>query len=168
MICRAPHGARGLKHDANTAFRKRSKSRPAWGAWIETHRPMLDLGLRRCRAPHGARGLKHRASSPGCRDRGRAPHGARGLKLTRLVNAGGQERRAPHGARGLKHGQRHGLLRGRRSRPAWGAWIETRWATRGTSSWQWSRPAWGAWIETLGMVQGRAWRLVAPRMGRVD
>ena len=32
-------------------------SRPAWGAWIETHRRLFAcIGSRR--APHGARGLK--------------------------------------------------------------------------------------------------------------
>ena len=104
MNSRAPHGARGLKRLINDPRRGSDASRPAWGAWIETH--SRDLGLPRhpCRAPHGARGLKHpsilfvisvipsrpawgawietcylpRAAAP---RGGRAPHGARGLKL---------------------------------------------------------------------------------------
>ena len=31
-----------------------------------------------------------------------------------------------------------------------------------------SRPAWGAWIETLGMTAEDVASRVAPRMGRVD
>ena len=57
---------------------------------------------------------------------GRAPHGARGLKqkLVEMLKLSGG--RAPHGARGLK------LMPGTEdqhytvSRPARGAWIETR------------------------------------------
>ena len=37
LFCRrAPHGARGLKRFRVLQRRKRGKSRPAWGAWIET------------------------------------------------------------------------------------------------------------------------------------
>ena len=35
-ICRAPHGARGLKHRNLTTSHTRRRSRPARGAWIET------------------------------------------------------------------------------------------------------------------------------------
>ena len=76
-------------------------------------------------------------------------------------------RRAPHGARGLKLLAYRGEGSGGRSRPAWGAWIETlegvlRKICNG------SRPAWGAWIETLTVASPRGTDKVAPRMGRVD
>ena len=33
---RAPHGARGLKHECFGTCEVVAESRPAWGAWIET------------------------------------------------------------------------------------------------------------------------------------
>ena len=36
FVCRAPHGARGLKHCMDLPLSKQRESRPAWGAWIET------------------------------------------------------------------------------------------------------------------------------------
>ena len=56
---RAPHGARGLKRDCIRHRLQSLLSRPARGAWIETHPPGPDRPAA-CRAPHGARGLKHR------------------------------------------------------------------------------------------------------------
>ena len=56
-------------------------------------------------------------------------------------------RRAPHGARGLKQLVWRLCRLGLRSRPAWGAWIETPIAMRRDGVIV-SRPAWGAWIET--------------------
>ena len=99
-------------------------SRPAWGAWIEM--PSMSIarisGFRR--APHGARGLKWLAERNGVFGGGRAPHGARGLKFVCELR----------------------LRLRRRSRPAWGAWIEMGNA-RGDDEDFRSRPAWGAWIE---------------------
>ena len=55
----------------------------------------------------------------------RAPHGARGLKLDARILRRRIRRRAPHGARGLKL-TKDGRFRDiHKSRPAWGAWIET-------------------------------------------
>ena len=76
---------------------------------------------------------------------GRAPHGARGLKH-RLRRVGRPRRgRAPHGARGLKQEGPAAAQRGPASRPARGAWIETRDQRK-----------------TAGTIT------VAPRTGRVD
>ena len=36
FCCRAPHGARGLKHGYIDVNYTVMLSRPAWGAWIET------------------------------------------------------------------------------------------------------------------------------------
>ena len=81
-----------------------SESRPAWGAWIETDYTSAVLAIDNSRAPHGARGLK------------------RHLVICKRVRLS----RAPHGARGLKQSVKgHPVLR-QGSRPAWGAWIETR------------------------------------------
>ncbi len=55
--------------------------------------------------------------------------------------------RAPRGARGLKQQYHSGGGALKRSRPARGAWIETRQFARGRQH-LWSRPARGAWIET--------------------
>ena len=78
-------------------------SRPAWGAWIETHRDVEHA--RRCG--------------------GRAPHGARGLKPLSVLLSHALFGRAPHGARGLKQLCFLPLKKFPLSRPAWGAWIET-------------------------------------------
>ena len=53
------------------------------------------------------------------------------------------------------------------SRPAWGAWIETSGVPVDTSITK-SRPAWGAWIETVHDWGKSKPLLVAPRVGRVD
>ena len=148
MERRAPHGARGLKlicwidvmihpksRPAWSAWIETSfalpqsphpVSRPAWGAWIETSSVTVSMTLRYCRAPHGARGLKLALAAAGGTDLGRAPHGARGLKHRCADYTAGSECRAPHGARGLKPVacKLHNLTP--ESRPAWGAWIETR------------------------------------------
>ena len=97
------------------------------------------------RAPHGARGLKRRRSGLPWRQDRRAPHGARGLKQEEMQGLANERGRAPHGARGLKRDWRRRRLQKLRSRPAWGAWIET---NRRQSTQSLCR--------------------VAPRMGRVD
>ena len=53
------------------------------------------------------------------------------------------------------------------SRPAWGAWIETRYNVNAFFEIL-SRPAWGAWIETFDACGLHMTARVAPRMGRVD
>jgi len=53
------------------------------------------------------------------------------------------------------------------SRPARGAWIETRMAWCIFFSCM-SRPARGAWIETVSLPLCRQYIAVAPRAGRVD
>src|ERR1019366_4671096 len=57
--------------------------------------------------------------------------------------AGG--RRAPRGARGLKHHEQSQHRRDAKSRPTWGAWIETITSKSKLSAYL-SRPTWGAWI----------------------
>ena len=37
MICRSPHGERGLKFDGVDGGNGPEMSLPAWGAWIEIH-----------------------------------------------------------------------------------------------------------------------------------
>ncbi len=58
VLCRTPHGVRGLKSTDTESWGKAFASHPARGAWIE----MVAVGSRSrhsaCRAPHGARGLK--------------------------------------------------------------------------------------------------------------
>ena len=76
---------------------------------------------------------------------GRAPHGARGLKHGEVDKVKVAMSRAPHGARGLK------LCRAN--------------VNLGLSP---SRPAWGAWIETRREQTRISLTNVAPRMGRVD
>ena len=100
-----------------------STSRPARGAWIETDSTWRKTATSRRRAPHGARGLK-------------LPE----VQEQRLFAC-----RAPHGARGLKLKLNNWEVVVKLSRPARGAWIETRMR----------------WEETLYI-------LVAPRTGRVD
>ncbi len=79
-------------------------SRPARGAWIETIEIVLAEYADPGRAPHGARGLKLGVSPGRNAGIGRAPHGARGLKRITCVVA-------------------CVIVM---SRPARGAWIETR------------------------------------------
>ena len=97
----------------------------------------------------------------------RAPHGARGLKLLSLGAELRKYRRAPHGARGLKQAYWCYVSVACLSRPARGAWIETR-RRQGRSLNRGSRPARGAWIETSPSLGLAAALVVAPRTGRVD
>ena len=53
------------------------------------------------------------------------------------------------------------------SRPARGAWIETRYGMT-CEPFEASRPARGAWIETVWRAADAVGRMVAPRAGRVD
>ena len=75
--------------------------------------------------------------------------------------------RAPHGARGLKQLEHDVQWLMAQSRPAWGAWIETK-PDETTVDYAESRPAWGAWIETRKVTAAYRGHPVAPRMGRVD
>ena len=144
------------------------KSRPVWGAWIEITPPSL-----------------WRHPPPG-----RAPYGARGLKFYAGHTFKVVDSRAPYGARGLKSLPRSHRRRRLGSRPVWGAWIEIqvvlllsiilmRRAPYGARGLKWcpnrarvtrceSRPVWGAWIEIFNAYFSRLFRMVAPRMGRVD
>ncbi len=67
------------------------------------------------------------------------------MKLRNMLLVVARNRRAPRGARGLKPLQEHNHHAGR-----------------------WSRPARGAWIETRQSPQIRVTESVAPRAGRVD
>src|SRR6266404_1764244 len=119
------------------------------------------------RAPRGARGLKqNRVKLPAVLRR-RAPRGARGLKRVQLDIAEKLVGRAPRGARGLKLMRRTQTFAERWSRPARGAWIETR-SAQHQPWYRRSRPARGAWIETLVAGRRRERIRVAPRAGRVD
>ena len=58
VVGRAPRGARGLKYPNGLCYLHTEPSRPSRGAWIEMQpREALFQGLQR-RAPRGARGLK--------------------------------------------------------------------------------------------------------------
>ena len=81
MLCRSPHGERGLKSNGG-------------------RRDPIEAS----RSPHGERGLKFELSGDSSTNRyGRSPHGERGLKyknqddLRRISIS-----RSPHGERGLK------------------------------------------------------------------
>ena len=65
---------------------------------------------------------------------GRAPHGARGLKHSGVDLGYAAGSRAPHGARGLKHFGKNFMRLRDKSRPARGAWIETRMRVRWSGS----------------------------------
>ena len=67
---RAPHGARGLKLCWPMVKLGNETSRPARGAWIETHEKTTREDDAKRRAPHGARGLK-----PSCRTAGKLCQG---------------------------------------------------------------------------------------------
>ena len=79
-------------------------SRPARGAWVEIECLRRAWNAAKSRAPQGARGLKF-------------------LSVLWFYQVD-IHRRAPQGARGLKSLVRHKAIRGRRSRPARGAWVE--------------------------------------------
>ena len=101
---RAPHGARGLKHE--------------FGA--------MNFNVER-RAPHGARGLKQILDYWAGQNIPSRP--ARGAWIETNYNSNSKPEksgRAPHGARGLKHYAKHLGESEAKSRPARGAWIETR------------------------------------------
>src|ERR1035437_5189361 len=84
---------------------------------------------------------------------GRAPRGARGLKH----EFGGVDpqclKSRPTWGAWIETG--HDLRFGRfaSSRPTWGAWIETK-NERVSDVWNRSRPTWGAWIETPNLKLG--------------
>ena len=168
---RAPHGARGLKFMSCEMLRKKNKSRPAWGAWIE-----IFVWPRFAPAPQSrpAWGAWIEITAPKSAENRlfrRAPHGARGLKSYLLGNGVTFAGRAPHGARGLKFHVDVSKKLITKSRPAWGAWIEIQkqgfygdfldcrapHGARGLKllilvlllRLMLSRPAWGAWIEIL-------------------
>ena len=79
-ICRAPHGARGLKYHEEGHVIALALSRPARGAWIEIeHRAKLDVS-HLSRPARGAWIEISIVSSSVWYLHRRAPHGARGLK----------------------------------------------------------------------------------------
>ena len=78
---RTPHGVRGLKLQGTFRTFGALQSHPAWGAWIEIHRPEpLDIA-EESRTPHGVRGLKCLRAFLVRHIIRRTPHGVRGLKL---------------------------------------------------------------------------------------
>ena len=90
MLCRSPHGERGLKLSYLINWQ---------------HKQF-------CRSPHGERGLKYALADQIAARGGRSPHGERGLKLEVLKGHICQISRSPHGERGLKsiHHQGAGFL----------------------------------------------------------
>ena len=58
ILCRIPHGMRGLKSLYISPCGIIEQSHPAWDAWIEIHFFCYSRNARRCRIPHGMRGLK--------------------------------------------------------------------------------------------------------------
>jgi len=54
LMCRAPHGARGLKCIGRKGLLWVGMSRPAWGAWIEIQQRMHDEGGTKSRPAWGA------------------------------------------------------------------------------------------------------------------
>ena len=164
---RAPHGARGLKPIRQFATTAKTESRPTRGAWIETSIRGDGRSSLACRAPHGARGLKHDVGDVSVLVAGRAPHGARGLKQLDPDGAPPHLGRAPHGARGLKqlYSYIELYIGGRAPHGARGL----KHLAKNERRQQWgSRPARGAWIETKQESKKAYILEVAPRMGRVD
>ena len=166
------------------------RSRPTWGAWIETARDAVVVQRVGRRAPRGARGLKPLVTVTVELAKSRAPRGARGLKRRFCLRFQSCTCRAPRGARGLKLTVWVVLRNPSGSRPTWGAWIETHLsavprrarycrAPRGARGLKrliacyqtgagLSRPTWGAWIETTDRLLSDRRRSVAPHVGRVD
>ena len=126
FLCRAPHGARGLKLGAVGQGGRSSPSRPARGAWIEIFgTASISKGRSKSRPARGAWIEITNWTRKGRKNDGRAPHGARGLKYRIRRLRRWRWRRAPHGARGLKLTKDQACkLLGLESRPARGAWIE--------------------------------------------
>ena len=95
VLCRTPHGVRGLKSTDTESWGKAFASHPARGAWIE----MVAVGSRSrhsaCRAPHGARGLKCVPKFRAPAEKDVAPHGVRGLKFDHRAGLLFPNRRAP-------------------------------------------------------------------------
>ena len=105
MVCRAPHGARGLKQNILGAVKIVFVSRPARGAWIETiNAHTVRYNMTQSRPARGA-WIETRANH---------------------LTSNDSRRRAPHGARGLKRKSYDNRKIFYESRPARGAWIETR------------------------------------------
>ena len=146
-VCRAPHGARGLKPLAPVPVAARAPSRPAWGAWIETGHSRPDARPARSRPAWGAWIETNTLQVETGSIESRPAWGAwieTAVMLALLPDMFG---RAPHGARGLKPMWYDVYRLCKTSRPAWGAWIETMSTSIDAMSYA-SRPAWGAWIET--------------------
>ena len=130
FCCRAPHGARGLK----SAWLLRelwnlSKSRPAWGAWIEIFDYRWGaFGHLKSRPAWGAWIEIRSAGTRPAPSRGSRPAWGAWIEIERTI---GQildwDGRAPHGARGLKYVKNSFRFVIFTSRPAWGAWIEIGW-----------------------------------------
>ncbi len=131
LLCRTPHGVRGLKY---------------------VHRLSADAHLG-CRTPHGVRGLKS-AIQQHTRPH-HASHPSRGawIEIAPDERARGQvPRRTPHGVRGLKlDGVACGVVE-LLSHPSRGAWIEISTTSPRQSRSAAAHPSRGAWIEI-----GRGW-----------
>ena len=80
MLCRSPHGERGLK-----LYHYIYQNKKLFG-----------------RSPHGERGLKFNATVAANPYIGRSPHGERGLKSLEEYHHHIRLSRSPHGERGLK------------------------------------------------------------------
>ena len=143
---RAPHGARGSKHQWTRAAHRGGVSRPARGARIETGRQAEGQYRQRSRAPHGARGSKLPGS--GGNNGGRRSRPARGARIETSDQPGVE---------------RLGLVAPRTGRADRNCISTTTTASRSRS-----RPARGARIETSARAQSRSGCGVAPRTGRAD
>ena len=168
---RAPQVARGLKYNEGIGTERKSRSRPASGAWVEIDMASIASNAATGRAPQVARGLKYNISGSICTSLRRAPQVARGLKYDTAIptysdspsrpasgawveigakgdtdtSANG---RAPQGARGLKCRVCCVRCDGYRlSRPARGAWVEIPSTALSLCRIRSSRPASGAWVE---------------------
>ena len=81
IMCRSPHGERGLKYHSPPAGGPVSRSLPARGAWIEIGGQRDTAVFIAGRSPHGERGLKCWDGNKSNQHLyGRSPHGERGLK----------------------------------------------------------------------------------------
>ena len=76
--------------------------------------------------------------------------------------------RAPRGARGLKPSSAALFSKGRLSRPAWGAWIETRQLPAGCRRGKSRAPRGARGLKRSLAAAGQVAAAVAPRVGRVD
>ena len=193
MLCRAPHGARGLKWSCVDYLNKIALSRPAWGAWIEMSSrfvPILPVSSRPAWGAWIEISMRAGASGEGCTSRPawgawieiesftktllesgrRAPHGARGLKSYKnygftltVTNS-----RAPHGARGLKlfEADYSQLELSRAPHGARGLKLNLANMTSGSSSGRAPHGARG--LKSVWNIGAIHTKVVAPRMGRVD